>query len=114
MYTIFRDIEPTDGSNVFTILADGEDVVWRITDDCICRGVENVNVAVGDRIPLYKQVELIVLAAPNHSGHFLFKVENNLFTGVVDYREVGMKNLARGCNLYPGSGPVLDIYNERG
>ena len=88
--------------------------MWRISADCLCRGTEEVKLKSGESVELWPRTILTAIEIPGHQGHLMFKADNNLFTGVADYREEGIRKVARGCNLYPGMGPVLEIFNERG
>ena len=102
--------ESMGGGNVYTICFEGEDNVWRITDDFVCCGVNEVMVGVGEKVKMNGNVYLECMALPNHDNHRMFRIENNLFIGVGDSREAGLRKMCRGCNVYPGRGPSLVMY----
>ena len=111
MYEINRvACESLGGGNVYAIRFEGDDKVWRITDDFVCCGVNEVAVKVGEKVLMHGNIYLECMPLPNHEHHCMFRIENNLFIGVADSRELGMKDICRGCNIYPGRGPSLILY----
>lgn len=102
-------------------------------DDFILLKPENVRmIEDGNRIELNDDVSVEVIATPGHDESCLtYRIKNNLFTG--DSYIPGLKvvttfpnsnkekailseqriiSLAHGCNIYPGHGPILDIYRS--
>lgn len=110
-YAIFRDIDSTDGSNIYTLRSQQHPEVWRVGNGLLCRGAELVSVEAGGSVELYPGVQMHLSVLPD--GSRLFRVDNNLFVSTdVRHNDV-LQRMARGCNIFPDCGPILNFYNER-
>ena len=104
-------------------------------EDFILLKPENVRVIKdGDQIELYDDASVEVFATPGHDESCLtYMIKNNLFTG--DSYIPGLKvvttfpysnkekallseqkiiSLVHNCNIYPGHGPVSNLYDKKG
>lgn len=103
MITVYCSIAE-DFSNIYYLRDSIEEGIWSISSDLLFHGTKRVKCKHGDKIEIFPGHFLEVLSSPNDPKHFMFLIENNLFTGVVDSNNPLIQTLSKGRYCYPEVG----------